>query len=261
MYLPYNLSIKNTILIERLYCQGYGFSSIHVWMWELDYKESWALKKWCFWTVLSEKTLESLLNFKEIQPVHPEGDQSWVFIERTDVEAENSNILTTWCEELTHCKRPWCWERLRAGREEDDRGWDGCMASPTQWTWVWVDSGSWWWTGRPGVLWFIASQRITHDWVTKVNWTAFSKSMLNIWKFMVHVLLKPGLENFDHYFTSVWDEFSCAVVWTFFGVDFLWDWNENWHFPVPWPLINFSDLLAYWVQYFHRRIFRIWNSN
>ena len=82
----------------------------------------------------------------------------------------NSNTLATWCEELTHLKRPWCWERLRAGGEGDDRGWDGWMASPTQWTWVLVDSGSWWWTGRPGVLWLMGSQRVRHDWVTELNW-------------------------------------------------------------------------------------------
>ena len=82
----------------------------------------------------------------------------------------NSNTLATWCEELTHWKRPWCWERLRAGEEGDDRGWDGWMASPTQWTWVWVNSRSWWWTGRPGVLRFTGSQRVRHDWVTELNW-------------------------------------------------------------------------------------------
>ena len=71
---------------------------------------------------------------------------------------------------MTHWKRPWCWERLRAGGAGDDRGWDGWMASPTQWTWVWVDSRSWWWTGRPGVLRFIGSQRVGHDWVTELNW-------------------------------------------------------------------------------------------
>ena len=75
----------------------------------------------------------------------------------------NSNTLATWCGELTHLKRPRCWERLRAGGEGDDRGWDGWLASLTQWTWVWVDSGSWWWTGRPGVLQFMGSQRIGHD--------------------------------------------------------------------------------------------------
>ena len=80
----------------------------------------------------------------------------------------NSNILATWCE-LTHLKRPWCWERLRAG-EGDDRGWDGWMTSPTQWIWVWANSRSWWWTGRPGVLQSMGSQRVGHDWATELNW-------------------------------------------------------------------------------------------
>ena len=139
-------------------------------MWELDYKESWAQKNGCFWSVVFEKTLESPLDCKEIQPVHSKVDQSWVFIGRTDVEAENSSPLATWCKKLTHWKRPLCWERLRAGGEGDDRGWDGWMVSRTRWTWVWVDSGSWWWTGRPGVLRFMGSQRVRHDWVTELNW-------------------------------------------------------------------------------------------
>ena len=79
--------------------------------------------------------------------------------------------LATWCEELTHWKRLWCWEWLRAGGEGDDRGWDGWMASPTRWARVWVDSGGCWWTGRPGVLRFMGSQRVRHDWVTELNWT------------------------------------------------------------------------------------------
>ena len=83
----------------------------------------------------------------------------------------NSSTLATWCEELTHWKRPWCWETLRAGGKGDDRGWDGWMTSSTQWTWVWMDSGSWWWTGRPGMLRFLGSQRVGHDWVTELNWT------------------------------------------------------------------------------------------
>ena len=83
----------------------------------------------------------------------------------------NSNTLATPCKELTHWKRPWCWEGLGAGGEGDDRGWDGWMASPTRWTWVWVNSGSWWWTGRPGVLRFMGSQRVGHDWATELNWT------------------------------------------------------------------------------------------
>ena len=84
--------------------------------------------------------------------------------------------LATWCEELTHWKRPWYWERLRARGEGDDRGWDGRMASPTQWTCVWVDSLNWWWTGRPGVLWFMGSQRVGHNWVTELNWTVYHES-------------------------------------------------------------------------------------
>ena len=85
--------------------------------------------------------------------------------------------------------------------------------------------------------------------------SAFSKTSLNIWKFMVHVLPKPGLENFEHYFTSMWDECNCVVVWAFFGIAFLWDWNENWPFPVPWPLLGFPNLLACWMQHFHSIIF------
>ena len=85
--------------------------------------------------------------------------------------------------------------------------------------------------------------------------SAFSKSSLNIWKFSVHILLKPGFENFEHYFASVWDECNCAVVWAFFVIAFLWDWNENWPFPVLWPLLSFPNLLAYWVEHFHSIIF------
>ena len=121
--------------------QSYGFSSSHVWMWELDYKEGWALKNWCFWTVVLEKTFESPLDCREIQPVLPKGNQSWIFIRRTDAEA---NTLATWCKELTHWKRLQCWERLKAGEEGDGSGRDGWMASPSQWTWVWASFGSWW---------------------------------------------------------------------------------------------------------------------
>ena len=86
--------------------------------------------------------------------------------------------------------------------------------------------------------------------------TAFSKSNLKFWKFSVHVLLKPGLENFEHYFAGLWDECNCAVIWTFFGIAFLWDWNENWPFPVLWPLLSFPNLLAHWVQHLYSIIFQ-----
>ena len=85
--------------------------------------------------------------------------------------------------------------------------------------------------------------------------SAFSKTSLNIRKFTVHVLLKPGLDNFEHYFTSMWDECNCTVVWAFFGIAFLWDWNENWPFSVLWPLLSFPNLLACWVQHFHSIMF------
>ena len=138
-------------------------------------RESWTVKKaerwridafemWCWrrllrvpWT--ARRSNQSIL--KEISP-----GCSLVGL----MLSWNSNTLATWCEELTHLKKPWCWERLRAGGEGDDRGWDGWMASPTQWTWVWVNSGSWWWTGRPGVLRFMGLQRVGHDWATELNW-------------------------------------------------------------------------------------------
>ena len=87
----------------------------------------------------------------------------------------NSNTLATWCEELSHWKRPWCWEGWGAGGEGDGRGWDGWMASLTRWTWVWVNSRSLWWTGRPGVLRFMGSQRVGHNWATELNWYTESK--------------------------------------------------------------------------------------
>ena len=135
--------------------------------------ESWTIKKaehrkidafelWCWrrllrvpWT--ARRSNQSIL--KEISPgCSLEGCWSW-----------NSNTLATWRGEMTHLKRPWCWERLDAGGEGDDRGWDGWMASLTQWTWVWVNTGCWWWTGRPGVLWFMGSQRVRHDWATELS--------------------------------------------------------------------------------------------
>ena len=129
--------------------------------WTIKKAECWridAFKLWCW------RTFESPLDCKEIQSVHPKGDQSWSW-------NWNSNTLATWCKELTYLKRPWCWKKLKVGGEGDDRGWDGWMASPTQWTWVWVNSGSWWWTRRPGVPQSMGSQRVGHDWATKLNWT------------------------------------------------------------------------------------------
>ena len=149
--------------------QSYGFTSSHVWMGNLDYKESWALKNWCFWTVVLKKTLESLFDCKEIQPVHPKGNQSWIFIGRTDAEAKASILWPPDAKNWLIGKDPdagkdWRWER-----EGDNRWWDGWLASLTWWTWVWASSGSWWWTGQPGVLQSMGSQRVRHDWETELN--------------------------------------------------------------------------------------------
>ena len=140
--------------------------------------ESWSVKKaecwridafelWCWrrllrvpWT--ARRSNQSIL--KEISPGCSWKDWCWSW---------NSSTLATSCEELTHWNRLWCSEGLGARAEGDDRGWDGWMASPTQWSWVWVNSGSWWWTGRPGVLRCMGSQRVRHNWATELNWTAW----------------------------------------------------------------------------------------
>ena len=118
-----------------------------------------------------ERTLESPLDCKEIQPVHPKGDQSWVFIGRTDAEAETPVLWPPYAKSSLIGKDPDAGRDWGQEKKRDDRGWDGWMVSPTRWRWVWVDSGSWWWTGRPGVLRFMESQRVRHDWVTELNWT------------------------------------------------------------------------------------------
>ena len=111
------------------------FSSSHAPVWELDHKEDWVLKNWCFWVVVLEKILESPLDCKKIKPINPKWDQPWIFIWKDWCWSwSSSNTLATWSKELTHWKRPWCWERLRARGEGDDRGWDSWMALLTQWT-------------------------------------------------------------------------------------------------------------------------------
>ena len=115
----------------------------HVWMWQLDCEEGWAPKNWCFWTVVLEKTLESPLDCKEIQLVQPKGNQSLNVHWKHWCWSWNSNTLTTWWEELTHLKRPWCWERLKARGEREERGWDGWMASQTKLRELVMDREAW----------------------------------------------------------------------------------------------------------------------
>ena len=134
-------------------------------MWELDYKESWASKNWCLWIVVLVTTLENPLHCKEIKLVNPKENQSWIFI-WADAEAETP-ILWPPDAELTYWKIPWCWERLKAGREGTNRGWGGWMASSTLWTWVWVSSWKWWSTGKPGMPPYIGVQ----SWSWLSDWT------------------------------------------------------------------------------------------
>ena len=148
--------------------QSYGFSSSLVWMWELDHKEGWAPENWGLQTVVLEKTLGSSLDRWEIHPVNPKGNQPWILIHEKDwCWSWSFNTLAIWCEEPTHWKIPWCWERLKAGGEVDNRGWDGWMASPNQCTWVWANSGRGWRTGRPGMLQSMGLTRIRHDSATE----------------------------------------------------------------------------------------------
>ena len=136
-------------------------------MWEVDYKEKLSAKKLMLLNFDVAKTLESPLDCKKIQPVHPKGNRSWIFIGRTVAEAETLIL----CEELTHWERPWSSGRLKTGGEGDNRGGNGWMSSLTWWTWVWVSSGSWWWTGKPGMLQSTGLQRVGYNWVTELNWT------------------------------------------------------------------------------------------
>ena len=139
-------------------------------MWELDHKESWELKNWCFWTVALEKTLESPWDCKEIQPVHPKGNQSWMFIGRTDIEAEIPLLWPPDVKKWQIWKDPDAgkdWRREEKGMTEDEMvGWHHWLNRC-----VWVNSRSWWWTGRPGMLQSMGLQRVRHDWAPELNWT------------------------------------------------------------------------------------------
>ena len=134
-------------------------------MWELDYKENWtqridAFELWCWRRLLRVPWTARRSNQPILKEISPEYALEGLMLKLK---------LPTWVEELTHLKRPWCWGRLKAGGEGDDRGWDGWLASLTLWTWVWVNSGSWWWTGKSDVLQSMGSQRVRHDWVIELT--------------------------------------------------------------------------------------------
>ena len=150
----------------------YGYES-----WTIKKAERWrndAFELWCWRRLLRVPWTAKRSNQSTLKEISPGCSLEGLMLKL------KLNILATWCEELTHMKRPWCWERLRVRGEGDNRGWDGWMASLTQWTWVWAGSRSWRWTGRPGVLRFIRSQRVGHNWATELNWT--EKGWLNLVK-------------------------------------------------------------------------------
>ena len=133
-------------------------------------KERWAQKNWCFWTVVLEKTLESPLDCKEIKPLNPKRNQSWIFIGRTDAEAGAPILWPPDVKNWLIWKDPDVGKDWRQEGEGDNRGWDGWMASLIQQIWIWAGSGTWWWTGKPGMLQSIWSKRVGHDWATELNW-------------------------------------------------------------------------------------------
>ena len=168
-------------------------------MWELDYKKSWAQKNW--WLLncgLGEDSWESL--GLQGDPTSPSWRRSVLGVHWKDwCWSWHSNTLDTWCKELTHWKRPWCWERLKARGEGDSIGWDGWMASLTQWTWV---SRNWGWTGRPGVLQSMGLKRVGHDWATELNWIVLSDLMHVLYHMQCLKQLKSSI--LCHQFATTW---------------------------------------------------------
>ena len=145
-------------------------TSLALWMWELVLKEGVMPKNWCFQIVVLEKTLESPLDSKEIKPVNTKGNKPWKFIGRIDAGAEAPILWPPDVKELTHWKRPLCWERLKATGGAGSSGWDVQIASLTQWIWIWANSGRQWRTGKPGMLQSMGLQRVGHDLATDQQW-------------------------------------------------------------------------------------------
>ena len=166
---PHILKQRHYFANKSLFSQSCGFSSIHLWMWELDNKEKWVPKNWCFWTLLLAKTVESPLEYKENQPVNPKGIQSWIFIQRLKLKLK-LQYLGHLMQRSDSLEKTLVLGMIDSGRRVVDRGWVGWMASLTWWTWVWVCSRNWWRTEKPVVLHSMASQRVGHDWVTELYW-------------------------------------------------------------------------------------------
>ena len=163
---------------KGLYNQSYGFSSSHVWMWELDHKEIWASKNWYFWIAVLEKTLEGPLECKEIQLVNPKGNQSWVFTERTDVLKLKLQYFGHLMRRTDSLEKTLMLGRLKAGEEGDDWGWNGWLAPLTQWTWVCTGSRRWWWTGKCAAV-----HGVTKSWTRLCNWAELNWINTQCWSY------------------------------------------------------------------------------
>ena len=186
--------------------QSYRFSSSHVWMWQLDHKESWEMKNWCFWTVVLERTLESVLDCREIKSVHPKGNQSWMFIGKTDAEAEAPVLWAPDVKNWLIGKDPDAgkdWRQEEKEMTEDETvGWHHWLR-----TWVWASSGSWW-TGKPGMLQSMGLQRVGHDWATELNWTEWLNSQM--------ILSHSGLgsnQSSQNCYVPIWHPSSVKQRW------------------------------------------------
>ena len=171
-----SVCVSLSVCLCVLNSQSYDFSSSHVCMWELDHKESWLQKNWCFWTVVLEKAPESPLDCKEIKPLNSKGNQSWIFIGKTDAEAEAPILWPSDAKNWLLGKDPDAGKDRKQRGEGDDREWDGWMPSPTLWTCVSTSSWSWWWTGKSGVLQSMGSQRVGHNWMSELNWRGLTLS-------------------------------------------------------------------------------------
>jgi len=197
-------------------------------MWELDYKEIWVPKNWYFWTVVLEKTPESPLDCKESKEVNPKGNQSWIFIGRTDAEFETPVL---WLPDVTnwYFKRPWCWKKIVGGRRrglQRMRWLDGIIDSME---WVWETSGSWWWTGKPGVLQSMWSQIVGHNWTSELDWTELNP------------IIPPSATDF-----LVHQNFCCSVATSSLTLCDLVDCNIP-GFPVPHYHFEFAQVLVHWM--------------
>ena len=196
-------------------------------MWELDYKERWARKNWCFWTVVLEKTLES--------PLDSKGSNQSILKEISPEYSVEGLMLKLKLQYFGHpmwgtdpFEKTLMLGKLEAGGEGDDRGWDGWMASRTQWTWVWINSGSWQWTVRPGMLQSIGSQRVQHEWATELNWTDWTS---------IHLLGEMSIYVFNPFLNSI---VCFCVVELYVLLVYFWNWalvcciiwRRQWH-PTP----------------------------